>query len=167
MEIMVFFQAAFILATFLCSLVAGFLFAFAVVVMAGIRNLNNSDFIRAFQVMDGIIQNNQPIFMVVWPGSVLALIVAAALGVEHLDTTGCWLLIVAALAYLLGVQLPTITINVPLNNRLQSLNVDAMDDSAHAAARVAFEQRWNRWNVIRTVVSCLVSFLLIVLVLRY
>ena len=36
------FQIALILATFLCSLVAGFLFAFALVAMPGIRNLNGS-----------------------------------------------------------------------------------------------------------------------------
>ncbi|MGB5425029.1 MAG: hypothetical protein WBN03_22880, partial [Desulfobacterales bacterium] len=65
------FQAALILATFLCSLVAGFLFAFSVVVMPGIRSLNDREFIRAFQVMDRVIQNNQPIFMLVWIGSVV------------------------------------------------------------------------------------------------
>ena len=162
-----FLQVALILATFLCSLVAGFLFAFAVVVMAGIKNLNNREFIRAFQTIDGVIQNNQPIFVVVWLGSVVALIVAAAFGVGHLDAMGRWLLIVSTLAYLLGVQLPTFTINIPLNNRLQSLNVDAMDESEQESAREVFEGRWNRWNAIRTVVSCLVSLLLIVLVLRY
>jgi uncharacterized membrane protein len=162
-----FLQVVLVLATFLCSLVAGFLFAFAVVVMAGIKNLNNREFIRAFQTMDGIIQNNQPIFVVVWLGSVLALIVAAAFGVGQLDATGRWLLIVSTLAYLLGVQLPTFTINVPLNNRLQSLHVEAMDASEQEAARKAFEGRWNRWNAIRTVVSCLVSLVLIVLVTRY
>lgn len=160
-------QVALILAAFLCSLVAGFLFAFAVVVMAGIKNLGNREFIRAFQAMDGIIQNNQPVFVVVWLGSAIALIVAAAFGVGQLDATGRWLLIVSTLAYLLGVQLPTLTINVPLNNALQSLDVDAMEESAQEAARTAFEGRWNRWNAIRTVVSCLVSLLLIVLVTRY
>ena len=154
------------LATFLCSLVTGFLFAFAVVVMPGIKKLNDREFIRAFQTMDGIIQNNQPIFVVVWLGSAVALIVAAVLGVGHLDATGSWFLTVSTLAYLLGVQLPTIAINVPLNNKLQSLNVDAIDEAAREAAREAFEERWNRWNVVRTVVSCLVSLLLIVLVLR-
>jgi len=162
-----FLQVALILATFLCSLVAGFLFAFAVVVMAGIKNLNNREFIRAFQTMDGIIQNNQPIFMVVWLGSVIALIIAAALGIGHLDATGRWLLIVSTLTYLLGVQLPTFTINIPLNNTLQALNVDAMNESEQQAAREAFEERWNRWNTIRTILSSLVSFLLIVLALRY
>ena len=65
------------LATFLCSLVAGFLFAFAAVVMPGIRSLDDGGFIRAFQVMDRIIQNNQPLFVLVWVGSVLALVAAA------------------------------------------------------------------------------------------
>jgi len=166
-DIMGFLQVALILATFLCSLVAGFLFAFSVVVMAGIRNLNHREFIRAFQAMDGTIQNNQPMFMVVWLGSVVALIVAAVFGVGRLDATGRWLLNVSVLAYLLGVQLPTFAINVPLNNKLRSLNVDAMDEFAQEAARGAFEGRWNRWNAIRTVVSCMVSLLLIVLVFRY
>ena len=57
-----------ILATFLCSIVAGFLFAFWVVAMPGIRSLNDREFIRAFQVMDRVIQNNQPILC--WSGSV-------------------------------------------------------------------------------------------------
>jgi len=163
---MEFFQVALILAAFLCSLVAGFLFAFAVVVMPGIKGLNHREFIRAFQVMDGIIQNNQPIFIVVWLGSVISLIFAAVFGFEHLNMTGRWLLIFTTLAYLLGVQLPTFTINIPLNNRLQSLNVDAMDESAQKV-RETFEARWNRWNAIRTVLSSLVSALLIVLVYRY
>lgn len=164
---MEYFQIALILATFLCSLVAGFVFAFAVVVMPGIKSLNDAEFIRAFQRMDGIIQNNQPVFGVVWIGSVIALIIAAAMGVGHLDATGRWLLLVSTFAYLVGVQLPTFTINIPLNNRLQSLDVDSMEGSAQRAAREGFEARWIRWNAIRTVIACLVSLLLIVLALRY
>lgn len=162
-----FLPLALIIATLLCSLVAGFLFAFAVVVMAGIRKLSDREFIRAFQAMDGVIQDNQPIFVAVWLGSVIALIAAATLGVGQMDATGHWLLVVATAAYLAGVQLPTFTVNIPLNNRLQALDVDAMDEPAIQAAREAFEGRWNRSNTIRTVVSCLVSLLLIVLVLRY
>lgn len=162
-----FFQISLILATFLCSLVAGFLFAFAVVVMPGIKRLGNSEYIRAFQAMDGIIQDNQPIFIMVWLGSVIALIVTAVSGIRQLDFTGLCLLIFSTLAYLLCVQLPTMTVNVPLNNRLQSLEVDVMDASAHATAREVFEKPWNRWNAIRTVSSCLTSVLLLILLLRY
>ena len=160
------FQIALILATFLCSLVAGFLFAFAIVTMPGIRSLNDREFIRAFQVMDRVIQNNQPIFMLVWVGSVVALVTSAVLGIGQLDGAGRLLIIFAALAYLLGVQLPTVTINIPLNNKLQTLDVDAMNETTQKAARKDFEPRWNLWNSIRTAFASLASALLIVLLFR-
>lgn len=159
-----FFPTTLILATLLCSLVAGFLFAFSVVVMPGIKKLNDREYLRAFQVMDGIIQNNQPLFIFVWVGSVLALIVTVALGMDRLDGVERMLIILATVIYLLGVQLPTITVNVPLNNRLQTLDVDAVDEASRKRARAEFESRWNRWNKIRTVLSSLVSLLLIILV---
>ncbi|MDH4044830.1 MAG: DUF1772 domain-containing protein [Gemmatimonadota bacterium] len=160
------FEIALILAAFLCSLVAGFLFAFAVVAMPGMKALGDREFIRAFQAIDRVIQNNQPAFMLVWVGSVLTLVTAAALGMGQLDRTGRVLVIVASLAYLLGVQLPTVAINVPLNNKLQTLNADSMNESSQRAARADFEPRWNRWNRIRTVVAGLVSAMLLVLLSR-
>lgn len=158
---------ALILATFLCSLVAGFLLAFALVVMPGMKQLENKAFIRAFQAIDGIIQDGQPVFTALWVGSAIALVVAAAFSLGEGDAVGGWLIILATLGYLLGVQLPTVAINIPLNNRLQSVDVEAVDETAQAAAREAFEGRWNRWNAIRTVVACGVSLLLIVAMLRY
>ena len=102
------FHAVLVVATFLCALVAGLLFAFAVVVMPGIRSLDDRGFIRAFQAIDRVIQNNQPLFMSVWVGSVLALISAAVLGVSALSGADRLLIIVAALLYLLCVQFPTV-----------------------------------------------------------
>ena len=160
------FQIALISATFLCSLVAGFLFAFALVVMPGIRRLDDREFIRAFQVMDRVIQNNQPVFVLVWVGSIVALLTAAVFGIGQLDGNGRLIIIFAALAYLLGVQLPTFTINIPLNNKLQTLDVDAVDETTQKAARKAFESRWNLWNSIRTAVAGVASALLIVLLFR-
>ena len=108
------FEIALILAAFLCSLAAGFVLAFALVVMPGMRSLDDREFIRAFQVTDRVIQNNQQIFMLVWIGSVVALVTSTVLGIAQLDGTGRLLMIFAALVYLLGVQLPTFAINVPL-----------------------------------------------------
>lgn len=159
------FEIVLILATFLCSLTAGLLFAFAILVMPGIGELNHRAFLRAFQVIDRIIQNNQPLFMLVWLGSVVALVLAAVLGFGQLDNVGRLLIISAVLIYLLGVQLPTVTINIPLNNQLQTLAVDAMSETSLSAAREAFEPRWNRWNTIRTVLACLTSVLLMILLL--
>ncbi len=49
---------------------------------------------------------------------------------------------------------------------VQTLEIDAMDETAQAAARQDFESRWNRWNSIRTVLASLVTVLLIILLLR-
>jgi uncharacterized membrane protein len=161
-----FFHAVLVLATFLCSLVAGFLFAFAAVVMPGIRSLDDGGFIRAFQVIDRVIQNNQPLFVLVWVGSALALITAAVLGIWALGGADRLLIIVIALVYILGVQLPTVAINVPLNNALQNLDISTMNETERKRARERFESRWNRWNAIRTACASLVSILLVLLLLR-
>jgi uncharacterized membrane protein len=160
------FQAVLILAAFLCSLVAGFLLAFAIVVMPGIRSLDDGEFIRAFQVIDRVIQNGQPVFMFVWAGSALAMMAAAGLGLWALNGADRLLLTLAALVYLFCVQLPTFRINVPLNNQLRKLNVATMSEPTRKQARDEFEPRWNQWNSIRTACASVASMLLILLLLR-
>ena len=54
-------------------------------------------------------------------------------------------------------------INVPLNNRLQALDPATLDA---ASARQAFESRWNRSNVARTLCATAASALLALLLLR-
>ena len=39
-----------------CSLVTGFIFTYAIIVMPGLFKLENKEFIRAFQVTDEVIQ---------------------------------------------------------------------------------------------------------------
>lgn len=158
-----FFLTALIVATLLCSLVAGFLFAFAVVAMPGMRRLTDREFIRTFQAIDRVIQDNQPLFLLVWVGSVPVLVLAAVLGMGQLDSAGRLLMVLATLAYVFGVHAPTVAINVPLNNRLQAMNVDAASDDVCRSARAEFEHRWNRWNRLRTAVASVVSVLLMVL----
>jgi uncharacterized membrane protein len=158
-------RAVLMLAAFLCSLVAGFLFAFAAVVMPGIRNLDDAGFIRAFQAIDRVIQNNQPLFVFVWVGSALTLIAAAALGTWSLSGADRLLIVAAALVYLLCVQVPTVTINIPLNNTLQKLDPGTMNEATRRRAREDFEPRWNRWNVFRAACASVVTILLL-LVLR-
>lgn len=150
-----------VLATLLCSLVAGFLFAFAVVAMPGLGTLGDREYLRAFRVMDGVIQRQQPLFMLVWVGSVVALVAALFLNLGEQEGVTRALLVAASGAYLLGVQAPTMFVNVPLNHRIQALDVDVAAPDEVAAARADFEARWNRANALRTVVSILVVALLL------
>ena len=160
------FACVLVIATFLSSLMAGFLFAFAVVVMPGIRALRDREFLHAFQAIDRVIQNGQPLFMVMWLGSTVSLIAAAVLSFLHPGVVDQVVVVTAALASLLLVQLPTMTINIPLNNKVQALDFDTLDDASASQAREAFESRWNRWNIIRTVVSCAILAGLLVVLLR-
>lgn len=159
-----YFLTAVVAATFLCALVTGLLLAFAVVVMPGLKTLDDGGFIRAFQVIDRVIQNNQPVFMLIWVGSVVLLIGAVVLGAGVVSGLERFLLFAAAALYILGVQLPTATINVPLNNRLQALTVETLNDAERQSARADFEPRWNRWNLVRTLLSCVSVVLLLILI---
>lgn len=159
------FELVMIVATLLCALTAGFVFAFASVVMPGIGHLPNKEFIRAFQTIDGVIQAGQPVFGLVWIGSVFALVAAAILAVLQHEGLVPILVGAGAVVYILGVQLPTFRINVPLNNALQALNVDELDELTLDSARRSFEHRWVSWNLVRTVFASVVSVLLMLVLL--
>ena len=164
---MTYLEISLIFAILFCSLVSGFIFTYSIIVMPGLSNLNNKDFLKAFQVTDAVIQNNQPFFMFTWIGSIVAIlttIVASFITVGLLES---WLIILVGAAYLLGVQGITVAIHIPLNNHIQKLNIEELNDKTLAYERKNFEAKWNFFNKIRTFVAISASsLLLIVLSLR-
>ena len=153
-----------IVSTLLCALVTGFVFTYAVVVMPGFAKLDDRDFIRAFQVTDGVIQNNQPLFMLAWVGSIVSVVATMILGFIELHGIERWTVIAIGFVYLMGVQGITILIHLPLNNRLQRLEIDEMDPESLSKERNKFETRWNYFNNIRTLIASAVSFSLMLLI---
>ncbi len=160
------FEIVLIISILLSSLVAGLVFAFAVIVMPGIGGMEDRDFLRTFKVMDKIIQDNQPLFMLVWVGSALMVIVIGIASLWYLDGVNRVIAVVFAALYILGVHLPTILVNIPLNDKLQTLDLEAMSIEELVRARTAFEPSWNLWNSIRTVVASISILGLIVLATR-
>ena len=153
-----------IVSTLLCALVTGFIFTYAVVVMPGFAKLDDRDFIRAFQVTDGVIQNNQPLFMLAWVGSIVSIAATMILGFIELHGIERWTVITIGFVYLLGVQGITIRFHLPLNNRLQRLEIDEMDPESLSKERNKFETRWNYFNNIRTLIAFAVSFSLMLFI---
>ena len=147
-----------IASTLLCALVTGFIFTYAVVVMPGFAKLDDRDFIRAFQVTDGVIQNNQPLFMLAWVGSIVSVVATMILGFIELHGIERWTVFAIGFVYLMGVQAITIRVHLPLNNRLQRLEIDEMDTESLSKERNKFETRWNYFNNIRTLIAFAVSF---------
>ena len=155
-----------LLSILLVTLVAGIVLAFAVVVMPGIRSLNDRDFLQAFKVMDRVIQKNHPVFMLVWLGSIVALMLLTVLGSFQLEGLDRISLIGACVIYTFGVMLPTARINVPLNNELQKHDLQSMSDAELKAFRNKFEPTWNRWNIVRTFAATTTAVILLVVLIR-
>ena len=156
-----------ILSILTCSLVTGFIFTYAVVVMPGLSKLNDKEFIRAFQVTDGIIQNNQPLFMLTWVGSIIAILSSILIAIIFVGISETWLIILVGVVYLLGVQGITISIHIPLNNHLQQVNIDELNAQKLSEERIKFENKWNNFNIIRTIIAFSVSvILLLILAIR-
>ena len=135
--------------------------------MPGLSTLNDKDFTRAFQVTDAVIQNNQPIFMFTWIGSIVSLLSTILISLVSSGFSETWLVVLLSVIYLLNVQGITIAIHIPLNNHIQKVAIEEVSDKAITEERVKFERKWNFFNNIRTSISISVtSLLLIILSLR-
>ena len=147
----------------LCALVTGFIFTYAIVVMPGFSKLSDKEFIKAFQVTDEVIQNNQPLFMITWIGSIISILLIIIVATATTGLSNSWLIILVGVIYLLGVQGVTIVIHLPLNNHIQKMNIDKMTDKDLGEERRKFQKKWNFFNNIRTSVAFSVCVTLILI----
>ena len=146
-----------LVSTLLCTLVTGFVFTYAIVVMPGFGKLNDQEFIQAFQATVGIIQNNQPLFMFVWVGSIASVAATIVLSVVQPNGNEHWVIILFGTLYIIGVQGITMLVHLPLNNSLQGVDINELDLESLKQLRSEFETRWNYFNNIRTSIACTVS----------
>lgn len=151
-----------ILSTLSCSLVTGFIFTYAIIVMPGLSKLSDKEFVRAFQVTDSVIQNNHPLFITTWLGSLVSLLGAILVSIFSVGLSEAWLIIFIGVIYLVGVQGITIFIHLPLNKHIQTLKIEELSEQGLSEERVKFEARWNFYNNVRTFVSFLVSLSLLI-----
>ena len=150
-----------------CTLVTGFTLLYAVVIMPGLSKLDDKEFIKAFQVTDGVIQDNQPLFILTWLGSVISVVGAILSSIISVGLPEAWLIVFVGVVYLLGVQGITLSVHLPLNNHIKKINIAKTAHQTLSVEREKFETRWNFFNTIRTGISFLVSLtLLLVVALR-
>ena len=159
---MEFFYFCLFLSILSCSLVTGFIFTYAIIVMPGLSKLSDKEFLKAFQVTDAVIQNKQPIFMVIWVGSIMSVLSLIFISIVYVGLSETWLIVLVALIYLMGVQGITILIHLPLNNQIQKLNLEKLKDENLKNERLNFEIKWNFFNNIRTTIAFFVSLTLLI-----
>jgi uncharacterized membrane protein len=121
--------------------------------MPGLSNLDDKEFIKAFQVTDGIIQNNQPIFILIWIGSIVSVLSTIITSILSLGILDAWLIIFVGVVYLLVVQGITISIHLPLNKSIQNIDINSSNSETLSKMRKSFETKWNYFNNVRTVVA--------------
>ena len=125
--------------------------------MPGLSKLDDKEFIKAFQVTDGIIQNNQPIFILIWVGSIISVVSTIIISIFTLGILEGWKIIFVSLVYLIGVQAITIIIHLPLNRRIKKIDINSTNLQSLNEERKNFETKWNYFNNIRTVIAFLVT----------
>lgn len=158
------FELSLIVSALLCSLVSGFILVFAIVVMPGISKFEDKEFLKAFQLIDGVIQNNQPLFLFVWLGSIISVLVTLLSSIITLGFQNSAIITCVCFIYLFGVQGITIRIHLPLNRRVKNVDINNLDKEKLNEARVNFENKWNYFNKIRTGIALLVSLMFLIII---
>lgn len=129
------------LALVLTGGIAGVFYAYSVSVMPALNALDPETAARAMRSLNRAILNRA--FFATFLGAPAAAVVTGTLLVWRGEVAGAGLSLLAAATYALGAFLPTVAINVPLNQ--------ALDGGGLVWSR--FSPRWTRWNTVRAVSS--------------
>jgi len=141
-----------VLAALGSGLVAGLLLAFSTAVMKALARLPPDQGMKAMQHINVLILN--PVFLGIFLGTALLSMALALSGLLRWQAPGSIWMLVGAACYLIGTFGVTITVNVPLNDRLASADVAAAESRLFWSAYV---ERWLRWNHLRTLMGAVAT----------
>jgi uncharacterized membrane protein len=127
------------------AVVGGVFFAFSSFVMKALARVPSPEGIAAMQSINVVVIN--PSFLVAFMGTALLSVCVVALVLVSRSHPSMMFFVTGATFYFVGTFLVTIFGNVPLNNRLAS--VQAIDPDA-TVLWMDYLKRWTTWNHIRT-----------------
>lgn len=139
-----------LLALLLTGAIFGFFYAYSVSVMWGLDDAPPAAAIAAMQGINRVVRNAA--FAPAFFGAPLALLLAAVVSIAAARRGAASWFGLAALAYLGGAFLPTMFVNIPMN---EALAVIADPAGGTAATRVwsDYSSGWIVWNHLRTASS--------------
>ena len=159
---MIFENIILVLAGSLTALVTGLFYGYSVSVNGGLHRLNDSEYVKAMQSINAVIQN--PLFFVSFIGPVILLPLAAFLQ-RDANPMQFALLLASSVIYIAGSFGLTMVGNVPLNVRLAKFDANKGSGNEIVQARAEFEKPWNRLHAIRTIASIAATVLIFVAIL--
>ncbi|MAD50170.1 MAG: DUF1772 domain-containing protein [Flavobacteriales bacterium] len=146
------------------GLMAGIFFTWTNAVKPGIGTLDDMTYMKAFQAMNRLILN--PLFYIVFILPVLTISISTYMSFGSTKLYVFELFLLSTLLYVLGVFLITILGNIPLNELLENTDLEKISLTELSDLRGKIENKWNNFNLIRTV-SSFISFLLLVICLFF
>ena len=143
----------------LTGLSAGLFYAWSVSVIPGTSKVADATYLETMQSINRAILN--PAFFLIFFGSII-LLGFASINQFSTDKLTFWILLSASIFYLFGTIGVTGLGNVPLNNQLEILSLEALATDQLKEFRTFYETSWNRLHLIRTVFA-VIAFLLAIL----
>ncbi len=138
------------------GVVGGLLFVFSNCVMRSFKEMPGTEGMRAMQIINRRIQN--PLFFLIFMGTtVVCLAVIGLAAFQH--PPGMIYAIAGAASYVLGGFGITVLFNVPMNNRLDTADLEGEQGQQ---LWQTYLRDWTRWNHIRTV-FCIAAVVLLAL----
>jgi uncharacterized membrane protein len=141
------------LAVISTGLYAGFMLIFLTGVMPALARLTDDQFVVAMRRINEYVP--RPVFVLVFLAEIAFPAAALAVGVDGRTDSRRWLLLAGLVCAVLN-HLVTVGGNIPLNGALA-----ASESSPAVEARAAFEKRWNRLHLVRTLLAVAAFALLV------
>jgi uncharacterized membrane protein len=132
-----------VVALLLTAVVSGVFFTYSNSVVPGLDAVRPEQAISAMTSINRAILN--PLFLTTFVGPPIASVLAGILILIEGTTTAGLLFFAAALVYALACIAPTATVNVPLNNALDSGSIPTDPDVA-TQTWTGYSDRWKKWN---------------------
>jgi len=140
-----------------CGMMAGVFFAFSTFVMKALAKIPPEAAIPAMQSIN--VYAVRSLFIVAFMGTTLLCLGVVVMGfLQRGQSAAAWWL-AAALSYLVGNFIVTVTFNVPMNNALAAVSSGS---PAGAAYWHFYLERWTFWNHVRTLTALVALALFIV-----
>ena len=150
-----------LLASLSTGIMAGIFFIWSNTIKPGIGKLNDMGYLSAFQSMNRVILNRT--FIGIFFAPVILIPLTTFLNYNIIPDYKFWILLAATLFYWIGTFGVTIRGNIPLNELLDKTNLENISTEQAKSLRQSIENKWNRFNLIRTLTS-IGAFILLLLV---
>ncbi|MEX0344256.1 MAG: DUF1772 domain-containing protein [Rhizobiaceae bacterium] len=134
----------------------GFFYAWVCSTMWGLDETDPHIAIPAMQAINASVRN--VVFFPAFFLTPVVLAIAAVIAYRINARNSAALFLAAALLYLVGAFLPTLAVNVPMNEALAAISVPEDPESARTIW-LEYSLPWQSWNLVRTVATAAVLLL--------